>query len=601
MIYHNFKKVLKILSKIRSKVSILIFFCFFIAFFSIIGDFALADDDEILVAEDIYRLAENNGIAHSICKAIEIGTILMVPLFAIMFSILGLAAYQGNIKWSTFVTFALGIAAFKAAGTIAEWFMPEMGLRYGCKCAIERKIRDADGVVKRYATGLNYDCSEGTEDYESEYIDSSSSSDSGKQQEIDNLHQTIELLNTDIANLNSQITSSQAEVDACGIKKENNNTYTILDGGTLKQKQQEIETAGIARSNAIEACHNMTDISDKAQCTGKDPDADHDGYWWDCSKFADFVDNKNTYCNHKLYSYIDSDSEQYNSLCYANWKNYDMYQHSNDNDYYRALTEKYCNYPPIQDDDLCNFYQNLEYKYFRRYSNENEFCDVYKSYLKALCEIYSQKLVDDLPVTLTELTNTLDQLKLKCDNLSTATNDYNTAQSEYDTLYNSCKTSTDTLKIKQDELAQKEQEKAEAEARLNQLTESGSGSSGNQSEVDRLKALVDACGIQKNTDGTYTVLPEGSLATAQQEVTNAETNETTICNEYLSKINEYGCSIVSSSQHTCSDNTKTEEVNNLGSNCTNAKATSYQKRIDSTNLFDTCQSNADDYELAKRG
>lgn len=157
-------------SKINSKCHVN---TFFILLLSIVCSFffhtSVSVADGILYADNIYTIAENNGIAKAICDAIEIGKILMIPLFAIMFSILGLSAYQGKVKWTTFATFAIGIAAFKAAGTIAEFFMPAMGLQYGCKCAIERQIRDEDGVVKRYATNLNYDCSEGTNDYEEEY------------------------------------------------------------------------------------------------------------------------------------------------------------------------------------------------------------------------------------------------------------------------------------------------------------------------------------------------------------------------------------------------------------------------------------------------
>lgn len=165
----NLNKALKILQKIGNRIRIFAFFCFCLIVVFFADSHLLFASGGIKYADDIYRLAEDNGIAQSICRAIDIGTILMIPMFAIMFSILGLSAYQGNVKWSTFATFALGIAAFKAAGTVAEFFMPEMGLQYGCKCAIERKIRNVDGVVERYATGLNYDCSEGVEDYNEEY------------------------------------------------------------------------------------------------------------------------------------------------------------------------------------------------------------------------------------------------------------------------------------------------------------------------------------------------------------------------------------------------------------------------------------------------
>ncbi|GEM_PF-7105854 len=122
--------------------------------------------DVVETVDTIYQQAENNGIAEAICKAIDIGKIFMVPLFAIMFCIYGFRAFQGDgAKWSTFITFAIGMAAFNSAGTFLEWFMPKMGLNYGCKCAIERDIRDTNGVIKTYPTGLNYDCSMGTTDY----------------------------------------------------------------------------------------------------------------------------------------------------------------------------------------------------------------------------------------------------------------------------------------------------------------------------------------------------------------------------------------------------------------------------------------------------
>lgn len=160
MIYQKFKKKSLKLKRITNT-----FFLSFLLFILISNNLFSAD----VALDDIYRFSETNGIAESICKAIDMSTVLMVPLFAIMFTILGFGAYQGNVKWSSFVTFALGIAAFKGAGSIAEWFMPQMGLQYGCKCAIEKHVRDQNGVVKRYATGLNYDCSDGFVDYYEEY------------------------------------------------------------------------------------------------------------------------------------------------------------------------------------------------------------------------------------------------------------------------------------------------------------------------------------------------------------------------------------------------------------------------------------------------
>ena len=113
-----------------------------------------------IYSDDIYREAESNGLATAICKAIDIATQLMVPLFAIMFSILGLRAFQGKMELSVFFTFAIGIAAFKGAGSILEFLLPDMGLQYGCNCAVVRYIRNSDGVVNKMETGLNEDCSD---------------------------------------------------------------------------------------------------------------------------------------------------------------------------------------------------------------------------------------------------------------------------------------------------------------------------------------------------------------------------------------------------------------------------------------------------------
>ncbi len=170
MIFQNLKKIL---TTLKAKKINYFSFCIysFIIFCFLVDNLALSDeiDDNIKKAAEMYQIAETNGIAHSICRAIEIGKILMVPLFGIMFSIIGLHFYQGNVKWSIFITFVLGIGAMNGAGTIAEFFMPGMGLQYGCKCAIERKIRDENGEIKRYATNLNYDCTPGLQDYEEEY------------------------------------------------------------------------------------------------------------------------------------------------------------------------------------------------------------------------------------------------------------------------------------------------------------------------------------------------------------------------------------------------------------------------------------------------
>ena len=111
---------------------------------------------------DVYRHAENNVIASSICKAIDMGITLMIPLFAIMFCVIGLQIFQGQVKWTIFLTFFVGIAAFKGAGSILEFFMPNMGLEFGCKCATYRYVRDQHGVITAQGTGLDERCRDGT-------------------------------------------------------------------------------------------------------------------------------------------------------------------------------------------------------------------------------------------------------------------------------------------------------------------------------------------------------------------------------------------------------------------------------------------------------
>lgn len=111
---------------------------------------------------DVYKFAENNVIASSICKAIDMGLTLMIPLFAIMFCVIGLQIFQGQVKWTIFLTFFVGMAAFKGAGTILNFFMPNLGLEFGCKCATYRYVRDTEGNINALATGLDERCRDGT-------------------------------------------------------------------------------------------------------------------------------------------------------------------------------------------------------------------------------------------------------------------------------------------------------------------------------------------------------------------------------------------------------------------------------------------------------
>lgn len=113
--------------------------------------------------EDIYVLSENNFIADAICKAIDTGIVLMIPLFAIAFVVIGYQAFNGKADIKIFFTFVVGVAIFKGSGTILNYFVPHASFSFGCKCATYKYIRDTDGTVSKISTGLNEDCTEKTE------------------------------------------------------------------------------------------------------------------------------------------------------------------------------------------------------------------------------------------------------------------------------------------------------------------------------------------------------------------------------------------------------------------------------------------------------
>lgn len=157
-----FKKINRFIYAIFCKkkfvIAFILFFCF-----PVEQSFSVVE-----TTEDIYRVAETNGIATAICKAIDMGMVLMIPLFGTMTVILGYNCFQGNLKWSVFFTFGIGVAGFKGAENILNFIMPNMGLKSGCRCAIQRDIRDENGIIKTLPTGLNYDCTEGLDDYNNE-------------------------------------------------------------------------------------------------------------------------------------------------------------------------------------------------------------------------------------------------------------------------------------------------------------------------------------------------------------------------------------------------------------------------------------------------
>jgi hypothetical protein len=119
----------------------------------------LAIADEIAeVADPIYAQSEANGIADGLCRAIKFINMMVVPIAAVMFTVLGFTALQGKLTWTILVTFAIGLIGMRSFGTILEFMMPKIGLQFGCDCATYKLIKDINGVQRSVSTGLNKDC-----------------------------------------------------------------------------------------------------------------------------------------------------------------------------------------------------------------------------------------------------------------------------------------------------------------------------------------------------------------------------------------------------------------------------------------------------------
>ena len=156
MILNNFI-LLNSFQKIIYKV--LIFFIIF-----------LFTDNHILFASielpDMYRFAETNMIATALCSTVKFMSMIIVPISAIMFTVIGFNAFQGKLNWGVFVTFAIGIGTFRSAGVILDMFIPGIGLQYGCDCAVSvivRKIGESDsqsfGIQNSdVSTGIDSSC-----------------------------------------------------------------------------------------------------------------------------------------------------------------------------------------------------------------------------------------------------------------------------------------------------------------------------------------------------------------------------------------------------------------------------------------------------------
>ena len=146
-----YKKILKFLNrKIVIRFSISFFICFFLS----VTSFA----DGTVNINQMYILSEDNFVATVICDAIDMGTFLMVPLFAISFTVIGYQAFNGRCDIKIFFTFIIGVAIFKGSGTILNFIVPHASLSFGCKCATYKWIPDENGVVQKVSTGLNEEC-----------------------------------------------------------------------------------------------------------------------------------------------------------------------------------------------------------------------------------------------------------------------------------------------------------------------------------------------------------------------------------------------------------------------------------------------------------
>ena len=86
---------------------------------------------------------------------------LIIPIAAILFVVLGFGAFNGKLKFSVFLTFAIGVGIFKSAGTVLDIFIPGLGMSFGCKCATTKRMKAIVNGIPKFIdipTGLNEDC-----------------------------------------------------------------------------------------------------------------------------------------------------------------------------------------------------------------------------------------------------------------------------------------------------------------------------------------------------------------------------------------------------------------------------------------------------------
>lgn len=77
---------------------------------------------------------EDNEIAGTLCKAIEIINFFVIPTGVIILTTLGVGALNGKFKWQAFAFFAAGIGLFRSAEVLIDFAMPGIGMKYGCRC-----------------------------------------------------------------------------------------------------------------------------------------------------------------------------------------------------------------------------------------------------------------------------------------------------------------------------------------------------------------------------------------------------------------------------------------------------------------------------------
>lgn len=126
------------------------------------GPDALSNSGVIGSAE-IYKMSEDNGLAGGLCRAVKFVNMIIVPISAVMITILGFSAFQGKLTWTMFATFAIGVGAMRGAGSVLELFVPGIGMKNGCNCAVRKLVRKIDSVTGKVTevyqdTDLAQDC-----------------------------------------------------------------------------------------------------------------------------------------------------------------------------------------------------------------------------------------------------------------------------------------------------------------------------------------------------------------------------------------------------------------------------------------------------------